>query len=170
MSNARSPREVCSITIGINGLMSLLASGGPDFLFGSGRSFVRGPQLVARLLEVERDPLHLGDDEVESLAHPQVVPQELVASVLEDLLDDLLDVLLALPLRVLADELANLVVGHLDAGLVGDGLEDELAGDRHRGLSDETLLELLCSAVRGGEVGVERDLTRLEGLCEAADQ
>src|SRR6478735_9000152 len=36
MSNERSPREVCSITMGINGLMSgwLLATGGPQFRLG----------------------------------------------------------------------------------------------------------------------------------------
>ena len=79
MSNARSPREVCSITIGINGLISrLLASGGPQLRLGSGRSFFRRPQLLAGAGELERDPLDLGDDQVQRLAHPQVLAEQLV--------------------------------------------------------------------------------------------
>src|SRR5437879_1585250 len=150
MSNARSPREVCSITIGINGLMRsppherggvpgepggsrtktapqrrglvgetwfpprertegerrscrLLASGGPELRIGGALLLLGRPQLVARPRQVERNPLHVGDDPVERLAHPQVLAQRLMTAGREDPVDDRVGVLL-LALGVLVDE------------------------------------------------------------------
>src|SRR4029079_15454327 len=163
MSNARSPREVCSITIGINGLISLLASGGPQLRLGSGGSFFWRPKLLARLGELERDALDLGDDQVERLAHAEVVAQQLVPATGEDALDDFLGGL-ALLVGVLADELAYLVVADLDARLLRDRLERELAGARAGCLGAQARLEVLRGPVGDGDVGLERDPAPFERL------
>src|SRR5919197_1498101 len=55
MSNERSPREVCSMTIGIRGMGSLLAAGGPEFRLGRWFFLVRCPDRLAP----GRDLLHL---------------------------------------------------------------------------------------------------------------
>src|SRR4029453_16220469 len=97
MSNERSPREVCSITIGINGLMAspltfsrlgwsfqtaarakpvtpqaaspwLLVGGGPQFRLGRLRFLVGGPDVLAGARDVGRDALRLGRNAVERLA------------------------------------------------------------------------------------------------------
>src|SRR4029078_3392289 len=115
MSNARSPREVCSITIGINGLMqapcfrgSTASSLERPLLFRAstasrapGRARAESARPRARVGELWRNPLDLGDDEIQRLAHPQVFAEELVASAREQLLDDLVR-LVALRLRRLA--------------------------------------------------------------------
>src|SRR5438105_9855900 len=105
MSNERSPREVCSITIGIRGLISgwLLAAGGPQFRFGRWFFLVGRPDLLARGVLLGRDRLHLGGEPVERALEPQVLAQ-LVDSGLHDLLDRRVDVL-AGGLRLLAHEL-----------------------------------------------------------------
>src|SRR5581483_1437250 len=90
-----------------------------------------GPRLVTDTKELKRNALNIGDEPVERLPHTQVLAQKLVPTAREDLVDDLLR-LLALTLGVLADELPDLVVGHLDARLVRDRLERELARDRQR--------------------------------------
>src|SRR4051812_38765292 len=81
MSKARSPRDVCSTTIGTNGLIALLTSRCPEFRL-AGRSLLlllllRRPQLLARLGELGVDPLHLTGDAVERLAQAQVLLQAL---------------------------------------------------------------------------------------------
>ena len=80
--------------------------------------------------EVERDPLDLGGDAVQRLAHPQVLAEQLVPAGREQLLDRPRPASSPSALGVLADELAELVVGDLDPRLVGDRLERELARDR----------------------------------------
>ena len=72
MSNARSPREVCSTTIGISGLMrsSLLAAGGPQLL---SRTRAARPCRASRCSRAPaasscRDRLDLGRDPVDRLA------------------------------------------------------------------------------------------------------
>src|SRR5579871_1549379 len=76
MSNARSPREVCSTTIGINGLIASLlrrASWGPQLLLGCGRSLLLGsPEPLARGGELGRDRLHLGGDAIDGPPQTQV--------------------------------------------------------------------------------------------------
>src|ERR1051326_1664748 len=97
MSNARSPRDVCSTTIGIRGISSLLAAGGPHLL-RSARLFlflVGSPELLARCCLLGRDPLHLGDDAGERLLYAQVRTHALGAAALEEVVDVLVD--LALP-------------------------------------------------------------------------
>src|SRR5437016_4026646 len=116
MSKARSPREVCSITIGINGLISLLLlslSRRPDVSHCFGLLLLGCPKLLACAREVDRDRLDLGDDTVERAAQQQVLAEELVAAVVPELRDDGLGVLLARLACLLADEVLQLVVGDL---------------------------------------------------------
>src|SRR2546423_1607794 len=97
MSNARSPRDVCSTTIGTRGLISAGQSSGPlAAALGSARLtragcpqpalallrplLLRGPQGLARRGLLERDRLRLGDHEVGRLAHPQLVAEQRVAA------------------------------------------------------------------------------------------
>src|SRR5215510_1620467 len=89
MSNARSPRDVCSTTIGIRGISFLLAAGCPQllrfrrlFLFLVGR-----PEPLARFGRLRRDRLDLGGDPVERLAEAQVGPHAVGAAALEERVD-----------------------------------------------------------------------------------
>src|SRR4051794_39461540 len=92
MSKARSPREVCSTTIGIRGLMSLLlARRGPKLLLGRGAFLVRRPDALTRGLLLRalgrlllRDRRHLGRDPVERLAHPDAVADAVGAALGEE--------------------------------------------------------------------------------------
>src|SRR6266536_6131614 len=96
MSNARSPREVCSTTIGINGLIafnsSLGATGGPDLRVGRRLILLRRTDALTRLVQLGRDRLHVGRDAVERFLEPQVVAN----AVRPALLDELVDVFVAL--------------------------------------------------------------------------
>src|SRR5437870_13046033 len=82
MSNERSPREVCSITMGINGLMSgwLLATGGPQFRLGCWLFLVRGPDGFAGRGLLGRDALDLVDDTVEGAREPHALPLRVVGT------------------------------------------------------------------------------------------
>src|SRR6266511_2710253 len=89
MSNDRSPREVCSITIGINGLISgwLLATGGPQFRLGLGFFLVGRPDAFARLRLLGRNPLDLVRDPVESAGQAHRLALRLVLILFPSLLD-----------------------------------------------------------------------------------
>src|ERR671936_1866017 len=94
MSNERSPREVCSITIGINGLICLLlAAGGPQFRLCLGFFLVGGPDALARLGLLGRNALDLGRDPVEGTRQTHVLALPLVHTCLARLLDHLLGLL-----------------------------------------------------------------------------
>src|SRR5215207_4121700 len=165
MSKARSPRDVCSTTIGIRGLIcSLLrsrAAWGPKLLLG-GRLvlLVRRPDRLARLRELRCDRLHLGRDPVDRLLQPQVLADAVGAA----RGDELLDVLVALAL--LAELRADVVVGDLDGELVGDGLEQDLARDRLLRLVVEALLERARVDARRLQVRGRIDAARLEAAHE----
>src|SRR4051794_19053513 len=118
MSNARSPREVCSTTIGIRGISSLLAAGGPHLLRLLRRFLflVRCPKLLTRLSLLGRDLLHLGGDAVERLSQSQIRAHALGSASLEELVD--VFVFLAL----LSELGTDLVVGHVETELVRRGL------------------------------------------------
>src|SRR6266487_256600 len=135
MSNERSPREVCSITIGINGLMSgwLLATGGPQFRVGLGIFLVGRPDLLAGLRLFGRNALDLDGDPVESAREAHRLTLRLVDAGATSLLDHFLGVLEAIPER-----LVDLLVGHFDGELVGGGLEQGLAGHRRSSLLAQT--------------------------------
>src|SRR3954470_3804869 len=103
MSNERSPRDVCSITIGINGLIRVsLASGGPQFRNFFGLFLLGRPDRLTRLRLGHRDPLHLGRDAVERELQADVLAHLLLGAMRPEVLDELLGVL-ARRLRLLAD-------------------------------------------------------------------
>src|SRR5947209_1522644 len=94
MSNARSPREVCSTTIGTSGDMAgqssyspgggfgaaVLGAGSPD-LPGAGRFALLAtgsPQLLARLGLLDRDRLRVLHDQVDRLAHRDVLAERVL--------------------------------------------------------------------------------------------
>src|SRR5262245_47624007 len=158
MSKARSPREVCSTTIGINGLIcSLLASGGPQRLPGRALLFwcpdalTCGVPLRALCGHLGRDRSHLRCNAVERLSHPDAFADAIRPAVGEERVDVLV-VLAGL------DELgAELLVGDLESELVGDRLEHELACDRLRRLGAEPLAERLWRGAGDAEVRVRVD-------------
>src|SRR6266540_6283542 len=115
MSNDRSPREVCSITIWINGLISgwLLATGGPQFRLGLGFFLVGRPDAFARLRLLGRNPLDLVRDPVESAGQAHRLALRLVRTRGPGLLDHLLGLL-----EAVAEDLVDLVVAHLDSQLI----------------------------------------------------
>src|SRR3954466_14803713 len=167
MSNARSPREVCSTTIGIRGIGALLlplAAGGPDLRLLRRLALLRRPDRLARLRELRRDRLHLGRDPVERLLHPQVLADAIGAA----LLDELLDVLVALAL--LAELPADVFVGDLDGELVGDRLEQHLARDRLLGLLAKPLLEEARVGARRLQVRARVDAARVEAAHEGGEE
>src|SRR4051794_12753998 len=192
MSNERSPREVCSITIGINGLMLapllfswvdwsfqtatsqarsrwLLAAGGPQFRLGRLGFLVGGPDLLAGARDLGGDALRLLGNSVERLAQPQVGAQHLLAAGVEHLLDGVVRIV-AGDLRLLADQLADLLVGDLELELARARLEHELAGDRERGLLGHALDEFLGRLARELEVRLGADPAGLERAAEAVQQ
>src|SRR5258707_7958146 len=93
MPSVRSPREVCSTTIRINGLISqsLLARGGPQFLLGGQAVLLGSPDALTRRLLLRalcslllRDRLDLGNDPVERLAHADALPHAVGAALGEE--------------------------------------------------------------------------------------
>src|SRR3954452_7062011 len=171
MSKARSPRDVCSTTIGTRGLIRCdsLAAGCPDLLV-AGRSFLlllllRRPKLLARLRELGLDARHLPGDVVERLAQAQVL---LEAVERLGRLQHPLDRLLLLALRL--ERLAHLRVAHLETEIVGDRLEHDLLADRARRLAAHPQLQLLRGLPRQLHVGAGVDPALLERARESADQ
>src|SRR5215208_7017470 len=202
MSNARSPREVCSITIGINGLMAsplncscidwsfqtaarqspfgltvtpqaasrwLLAAGGPQFRLCLGRFLVGRPNFFSRTRDLDRNALRFGRHAVERLAQTEVAAQRLLAAVAEDLLDRFVRVV-ALKLGLLADQFLDLLVADLEAELVGDRLEHELARDRQRRLGSHALDELVGRLPGELEVRLGADAPALERAAQPVQQ
>src|SRR5207249_10536699 len=73
-------------------------------------------------------------------------------------------------LGLLAEELLDIGVGHLEPELVGDGVEDELARDRALRLLLEARHELLGLLARHREERLELYAPRLDLAGEAAQQ
>src|SRR6202040_2405525 len=141
MSNERSPREVCSITMGINGLIWLLlafwrvgcsfqtvtaqamlrsrwllATGGPQFRLG-GRLFLVGrPDGFAGGGLLGRDPLDLVRNAVEGAGKAHAFALRVVRARGARLLDDLVRLL-----EAVAEGLVDLLVRNLDPEPVGGG-------------------------------------------------
>ena len=137
MSNARSPRDVCSTTIGISGLMSPPSLPGVHIFIPVGAFSFSGVQSFSRArassIGIRSTRFH---DLVECLAHPQVAAQLLEARALARGDEQRVRILAGL-LRLLADECLDLLVRDLEAELVGDGVEGELALQRLLGLGAE---------------------------------
>src|SRR5579884_1595352 len=87
MSNARSPREVCSTTIGIRGISTLLAAGGPQLRLLLRSLLLGRPDLLARLCDLGVDRLHLGGDPVERALEAEIVADAVGAARCDELLD-----------------------------------------------------------------------------------
>src|SRR6266511_50949 len=153
MSNDRSPREVCSITIGINGLMSgwLLATGGPQFRLRLGFFLVWRPDALARLGLLGWNALDFSRDPVESAGQAHRLTLRLVRARSSRLLDHLFGLF-----EAVAEGLVDLLVAHLDAQLIRGRLEQELAGDGGSRLVAEAYDEVV------GRVAGELEV-RLEG-------
>src|SRR6266480_2909144 len=118
MSNERSPRDVCSITIGMSGLIwLLLASGGPQFRLCLGLFLVGRPDRLAGGRLLGRNPLDLRGDPVERARQPHRLALRLVGAGLPRLRDDRVAVL-----EAIAERLVDLLVADRDAELVGGGL------------------------------------------------
>src|SRR3954463_11513789 len=128
MSNARSPREVCSTTIGTNGLIALAPSGvqgrpgsarlagGPQLgLWLLGIVLLGRPQLVASPGLLEADRLRYLDGPIEREPQADVLAHALLRWGGEDLLHHVLRVVEAGVLRVLEDQGLKLVVVDGDA-------------------------------------------------------
>src|SRR6266542_1738524 len=99
MSNARSPREVCSTTFGIFGLIGfslLLGAGGPQlrFLHLLLLFLLRSPNRLACFCLLRRDRLHVGGDPVDRLLEAKIRADPVCAAAR----DEFLDVLVALVL------------------------------------------------------------------------
>src|SRR6476661_10973865 len=107
MSNDRSPREVCSITIGMRGLIwLLLATGGPQFRLCLGLFLVGCPDCLTRRRLLRRDPLDLGGDAVERAGETHRLALRLVGAGFSSLVDDLVPFL-----EALAERVVHLLVG-----------------------------------------------------------
>src|SRR3954447_4185748 len=153
MSKARSPREVCSTTIGTSGLIerASLATGlvarSPDlpgalFLLLLGR-----PELLACRGLVSRDWRGAVDEQVDRLAHRDVLTQRLVGALGACALERALDLLVAgIRPGGLAQRLLDLLIGDLDALGGDDRRQHRLALERllgvGRGFGHELLLLL----------------------------
>jgi hypothetical protein len=125
----------------------------------------RSPRGRAR----RRNALRLGGNAVERLAQAQVAAQHLLAAGLEHLAYRLVGIV-AGELRLLADQLVDLGVAHLEAELVGDRLEHELARDREGGFGPHPLHELLRGLAGELEVRLGGDAAALERAPEPVQQ
>src|SRR5579864_4496874 len=94
MSNARSPRDVCSTTIGIRGMSLLLAAGGPQLLRLLLRFLLGSPDALPRLFLLRRDRLDVGRDPVDRLLEAEIGADAVGTAAR----DELLDVIVALAL------------------------------------------------------------------------
>src|SRR5919198_4148975 len=141
MSNERSPREVCSITIGMRGLMSgwvSLAAGGPQFRLGLWFFLVGCPDSLACLGLLGRNALDLLRDSVERTRHAHRFALGLERAGLPRLLEHCIGVV-----EAIAERFLDLLLGDVDSELVGRRLQHELAGDGRGGLLAQPRDEVL---------------------------
>ena len=151
----------------------LLAAGGPQLRLSRLRPFLLGrPELLAGARELDAGSrFDLGGDAVERLAQAQVArgaprarPASNTCSTASSASSSA-----ARPARGSARSISSSV--DLDAELVGDGLEHELARDR-RARPRRAAARSSCSAVwpESCEVGLRRDAAALERADEAGQQ
>ena len=131
MSNDRSPRDVCSITMGISGLIRSPCCRVSTTSSRLGGFSLSGVQSVSRASASSVEiGLHVRGEPVERGPEPEILAQRLLVAVRPDVADRPPRRRLPGRLGLLADELLDVVVGDLDARLLGDRLERELARDR----------------------------------------
>src|SRR5215472_15538855 len=93
MSKARSPREVCSTTIGISGLISLLLldllpAGYPQFLLCRLPFFLAGrPDAASGVRKLLRDRRDVCSDAVDRPSKPEIRADPVGAACVHELLD-----------------------------------------------------------------------------------
>src|SRR5918995_4745380 len=167
MSNARSPRDVCSTTIGISGLIAsrLLAAWGPDFHSRTTFLLLRSPKLLSGFRQVDGDSLHSGHHLVKRLAEPEVSANLLEIPALPQALRNLVGVLADM-VGLITDELFDFLVAHFDVELVGNRVEDELTLERAIGLVLQAGDHLLLGLAGHRQIGLGRNAP----LRERADE
>src|SRR5579859_1356306 len=132
-------------------------SGGPEFRFGLRLFLVGCPDRIAGGRELARNALDLRRDPVERLPHAQALAVALPQFGALELLDRIVRVL-----EPLAEPRLELLVGHLDAELLGCGLEDELARDGPFRLSAQPLEQVVGRLARHRQIRLEPDTARLD--------
>src|SRR3954452_21709367 len=154
MSNARSPRDVCSTTIGTNGLIrspplpSAGLTGRPDRGLRDrrlGLLVIPGlPQLLACGLLLCGDGRRDLAGPVERSLQPKLLARRLLRPRVEALLQRGLHV--ALLGQLLAQRALELGIGDLDVLALGKGLECQLAPQRADRVGQQRLRDLLHAA------------------------
>src|SRR5829696_2173726 len=133
MSNARSPREVCSTTMGTRGLIAraslatrLALLGRPQLTFGTA-FLLRGPQLLPGVGLLLGDRLRRVGYHVRRLAQAHLLAQQGVAALRSQAVEQLLRSGPLMLLGGVAQPLHQLLVEDLDLLLVGDRRQHRLA-------------------------------------------
>src|SRR6266516_4007678 len=167
MSNERSPREVCSITMGINGLISgwLLATGGPQFRLGGRLFLVWRPDGLAGGSLLGRNALDLAGNAVEGTGEAHVLALRVVRAGSTRLLDDLVRLL-----EAVTEGLVDLLVRDFDPELVGGGLEHELSGHGSGRLVLQALDEILGRVAGHLDIGLEGSAAALKDGVQLAHE
>src|SRR6478752_3797097 len=178
MSNARSPRDVCSTTIGTNGLIgspplpSAGLTGRPDRGLRDRRLGLlvvsRCPQLLACCLLLGGDRRRDLTGPVERALEPELLARRLLRPRGKDLLHRGVDVFLVGEL--IAQRAHELLVADLDALALGEGLERQLAAQRSDRLGQQRLRDLLHGATGLREERPERDSLALDVAREISEQ
>src|SRR6476660_5330806 len=165
MSNARSPRDVCSTTIGTNGLIgspplpSAGLTGRPDRGLRDRRLGLlvvsRLPQLLACCLLLGGDRRRDLTSPIERALEPQLVARRLLRPRGQDLLHRGVDVLLLG--QLVAKRALELGVVDRDVLALGERLECELAAERADRVGQQRLRDLLHAAPGLRQEGPERN-------------
>src|ERR671933_2665318 len=146
---------------GSGGSCGLLHSRGPDLRIGCGLFLLGGPQLVTRMGELDGNSLDTVRDDVERLSEAQIAAELVERAVLTKGGERLVGVLPRLG-RLFADERLEILVGHFDAFLRRDRVEDELTLHGLLGLRAERGGDVLLRLTGHREVRLGRDPALLE--------
>src|SRR3954447_20398735 len=121
--------------------------GGPELSLLLLLLLLRGPDLLARLGLLQRDRVRLLGDQLQGAAHPQILLEKLLAAGLADLLQGVgrFRVSVILVTRRNLEGLEHVLLTHLDALGLRNGLQDRLALQRLLGLGARLLDHLLAS-------------------------
>src|SRR5919198_181308 len=142
-----------------------LAAGGPQFRLRLGFFLVGCPDALARLGLFGRNALYLRRNAVERTREAHAPAFRLVGPALAGLRDYFVRFLEA---RV--EDLVDLVVRNLDAELIGDRIEEELAGDGGHCLLPKSRDEVLGGVAGELQVGLERAAASVHHPVELAQE